>query len=255
MELFEHVKPLSEAGMEPTRNDLGQPIGFPLPGWSPPPAPPREPMEGRYCRLEPLDPGRHADALFAANAEDTDGRGWTYLSYGPFPTVASYRAWMETCCQGDDPLFFAVVDAATGRPTGVASYLRITPASGSIEVGHIHYSPRLKRSPAATEAMYLMMKAAFELGYRRYEWKCDALNAASRAAAQRLGLSFEGVFRQATVYKGRNRDTAWYAAIDSEWPALREAFLAWLDPGNFDADGGQRTRLSDLTRPLLKQCG
>src|SRR6478609_6552411 len=162
--------------MEPTHNDLGQPIGFPLPGWSPPPAPPREPMQGRYCRLEPLDPDRHAAALFEADA-------------------------------------------------------------------------------AAAEAMFLMMRRAFESGYRRYEWKCDALNAASRAAAQRLGLSFEGVFRQATVYKGRNRNTAWYAAIDAEWPALRAAFLAWLDPGTFDGDGRQRTRLSDWTRPLLKQRG
>jgi RimJ/RimL family protein N-acetyltransferase len=241
--------------MNPTLNDLGQPVGFPLPGWTPPPAPPREPAEGRYCRLEPLDPGRHADALFAANAAAADGRGWTYLAYGPFPTPASYRAWVETCSRGDDPLFFAVIDAATSRPAGVVSYLRITPAGGSIEVGHIHYAPRLRRTPAATEAMYLMMERAFGLGYRRYEWKCDALNAASRAAAQRLGLSFEGVFRQATVYKGRNRDTAWYAAIDAEWPALREAFRAWLDPGNFDGDGRQRTRLTDLTRPLLKQRG
>jgi RimJ/RimL family protein N-acetyltransferase len=241
--------------MEPTRNDLGQPIGFPLAGWSPPPAPPREPMQGRYCRLEPLDVNRHAEALFEADAADVDGRSWTYLAYGPFRDLASYRAWLGATCLGDDPLFFAVVDPADARPAGLVSYLRITPAAGSIEVGHIHYSPRLQRSPAATEAMFLMMRWAFESGYRRYEWKCDALNAASRAAAARLGLSFEGVFRQATVYKGRNRDTAWYAAIDAEWPALRAAFLAWLDPGNFDADGRQRTRLSDRTRPLLKQPG
>jgi RimJ/RimL family protein N-acetyltransferase len=241
--------------MEATRNDLGQPIGFPLPSWSPPPAPPRQSAEGRFCRLEPLDPDRHVVKLFAANADDADGRDWTYLPYGPFRTLPSYRSWVETYCLGNDPLFFAVVEVAVGRPLGVASYLRITPGSGSIEVGHIHYSPRLKRSPAATEAMYLMMRTAFELGYRRYEWKCDALNAASRPAAQRLGLSFEGVFRQATIYKGRNRDTAWYAAIDTEWPALRESFLAWLDPSNFDQHGRQRTRLTDLTRPLLKQLG
>jgi RimJ/RimL family protein N-acetyltransferase len=203
----------------------------------------------------PLDPDRHAEALFEANAADMDGRSWTYLAYGPFHTLSAYRAWMEATCLGTDPLFFAIVDAATGRPGGVASYLRITPAAGAIEVGHLHYSPGLKRTPASTEAMYLMMGRAFGLGYRRYEWKCDALNAASRAAAGRLGLSFEGVFRQAAVYKGRNRDTAWYAATDAEWPALRAAFLAWLDPGNFDADGRQRTRLSDLTRPLLKQRG
>jgi RimJ/RimL family protein N-acetyltransferase len=241
--------------MEPTRNDLGQPIGFPLPGWAPPPAPPREPMEGRFCRLEPLDPDRHAADLFAADAADADGRSWTYLAYGPFRTLPDYRAWMGATCLGADPLFFAILDSPEGKAVGVASYLRITPASGSIEVGHLHYSPRLERSPAATEAMYLLMERAFGLGYRRYEWKCDALNAASRAAAQRLGLSFEGVFRQATVYKGRNRDTAWYAAVDAEWPALREAFLTWLAPGNFDGAGRQRTRLTDLTRPILKQRG
>jgi RimJ/RimL family protein N-acetyltransferase len=255
MELFEYVKPLGSTGMEPTLNDLGQPIGFPLPGWTPPPIPPHETMEGRFCRLEPLDPDSHAADLFAADSMDTDGRSWSYLAYGPFRTLPDYRAWIAATCLGNDPLFFAIFDKAGGKPAGVASYLRITPASGSIEVGHIHYSPRLQRSPAATEAMYLMMKQAFELGYRRYEWKCDALNAASRAAAQRLGLSFEGVFRQATVYKGRNRDTAWYAAIDAEWPALRDAFEAWLAPGNFDAAGRQRARLSDLTRPVLKRLG
>jgi RimJ/RimL family protein N-acetyltransferase len=162
---------------------------------------------------------------------------------------------MGATCPGDDPLFFAILDRADGEAAGVASYLRITPSAGSIEVGHIHYSARLRRSPVATEAMFLMMRWAFESGYRRYEWKCDALNAASRAAAQRLGLSFEGVFRQAAVYKGRNRDTAWYAAIDREWPALREAFLAWLDSRNFDENGRQRTRLSDRTRPLLERRG
>lgn len=233
-------------------NDFGQPIGFPLPGWTPPPRPPREPLEGRYCRLEPLDPGRHAAALFAANAAEQTGRSWTYLPYGPFDSLAAYLEWMNARCLGDDPLFFAIIDRADGHPAGVASYLRITPASSSIEVGHLHYAPRLQRNAAATEAMFLLMERAFGLGYRRYEWKCDALNAASRAAAQRLGLSYEGLFRQATVYKGRSRDTAWYAAIDSDWPALRKAFQTWLDPTNFDANGQQRTRLADLTRPLLK---
>lgn len=238
--------------MDSSFNNLGQPVGVPLPGWSPPPRPPREPLEGRYCRLEPLDPDRHAAALFAANAADAEGRGWTYLAYGPFGTLAEYGDWMTSACLGDDPLFFAIIDSADGQPAGLASYLRIAPEAGSIEVGHIHYAPRLQQRPAATEAMFLLMRRAFELGYRRYEWKCDSLNAPSRAAAQRLGLSFEGIFRQATVYKGRNRDTAWYAAIDSEWPALREAFLAWLDPGNFDEQGRQKTRLADLTRPMLK---
>jgi RimJ/RimL family protein N-acetyltransferase len=238
----------------PSCNEFGQPVGFPLPAWTPPPKPPREPMGGTFCRLEPLDPGRHAAALFAAVAAG-EAEGWTYLPYGPFQSFADYRAWMESSCTGDDPLFFAIIDLADRQPAGVASYLRIAPAAGSIEVGHLHYGPRLRRSPAATEAMYLMMKRAFDLGYRRYEWKCDSLNAPSRAAAQRLGLSFEGVFRQATVYKGRNRDTAWYAATDADWPALDEAFQTWLAPTNFDDQGRQRIRLADLTRPLLHQPG
>ena len=241
--------------MKTSLNELGQPVGFPLPGWTPPPKPPREPMAGRFCRLEPLDPDRHAAALFAANAAGGGVKGWTYLPYGPFRTLADYRAWMAASCLGDDPLFFAIIDLIDEQPAGVASYLRIAPDSGSIEVGHIHYSSRLQRTPAATEAMYLLMKRAFELGYRRYEWKCDALNAPSRAAAQRLGFSFEGIFRQATVYKGRNRDTAWYAAIDAEWPALRAAFQKWLGPDNFDDQGRQRTRLADLTQPILQRRG
>jgi RimJ/RimL family protein N-acetyltransferase len=233
------------------QNSLGQSIGPPLPDWKSPPRPPRSVLAGRYCRVEPLDPDRHAAQLFEANALDADGRNFTYLAAGPFATLNAYRAWMCETCLGDDPLFHAIVEG--DRAVGVASYLRITPASGSIEVGHINFSPLLQRTPAATEAMYLMMKHAFELGYRRYEWKCDSLNAKSRAAALRLGLSFEGIFRQATVYKGRSRDTAWFAAIDSEWPALDAAFSRWLDPANFDDRRQQRLRLADLTAPILKQ--
>ena len=236
-------------------NELGQPIGAPLAGWTAPPRPARERLEGRFCCLEALDADRHADALFAANAAETDGRSWTYMPYGPFPTLRDYREWMSRQCLGEDPLFFAIIERANEQPAGVASYLRIAPEAGTIEVGHIHYAPRLQRRPAATEAMYLLMQRAFELGYRRYEWKCDALNAASRSAALRLGLSFEGIFRQATVYKGRSRDTAWYAAIDSEWPALRAAFRAWLAPDNFDAAGQQRRRLGEWTGPILKPRG
>lgn len=234
-------------------NELGQPIGFAVPDWRPPPRPPRQALAGRFCRVEPIDPDRHAADLFAANALDADGGGWTYLPYGPFATLAEYRAWMEAACLGDDPLFFAIVDAATARAVGVASWLRIEPAMGAIEVGHLRFSPLLQRRPAATEAMYLMMKRAFELGYRRYEWKCDALNAPSRAAAERLGLSFEGIFRQAIVAKGRNRDTAWFAAIDRDWPALSHAFAQWLAPENFAADGRQRLSLGTWTAPLLSR--
>jgi RimJ/RimL family protein N-acetyltransferase len=208
-------------------------------------------MVGRLCRLEPLDPVRHADDLHRAYALDPDARHWTYLPYGPFADIDAYRRWMHDTCLGADPLFFAVVDPATGKATGVASWLRIDAASGSIEVGHLRFSSLLQRNPAATEAMYLMMRRAFELGYRRYEWKCDALNAPSRAAALRLGLSFEGIFRQALVTKGRNRDTAWFAATDRDWPALDAAFRSWLDPTNFDAEGRQRVALSALTAPLL----
>lgn len=241
--------------MSATVNHLGQPVGQPLPGWTPPPPPPPTPMLGRYCRVEPLRAEQHAAELHAAFQADTEGRMWTYLAYGPFATAEDYSAWIERMTAGSDPLFHAIVDAVSGRALGVASYLRIDPAAGSIEVGHLAFAPALQRTPAATEAMFLMMERAFALGYRRYEWKCNALNAPSRAAAQRLGLSFEGVFRQATVSKGHNRDTAWYAAIDAEWPALEAAFRRWLDPANFDAAGSQRLRLAELTRPLLHRAG
>jgi len=227
------------------QNELGQPIGFPVPGWTARPRPERSVMAGRWCRVEPLEPERHGRDLFAANQADREGRMWTYLAYGPFADHGAYQAWLAGAAQSDDPLFHAIVDARSGQALGVASYLRIEPAVGVIEVGHIAYAPALQRTPAATEAMYLMMRRVFnELGYRRYEWKCDALNAPSRRAALRLGFTFEGVFRQATLYKGRNRDTAWYAVLDREWPERKAAFEAWLDPGNFDQEGRQRARLS-----------
>ena len=224
-------------------------LGVPVPGWTPPPRPDWARIEGRHVTLERLDPARHAADLHAANrASDAI---WDYLPYGPFAAEAGYRAWAEGVAVRDDPWFVALVDRATGRAAGVASYLRIDPNAGSIEVGHINHSPAIQRTPAATEAMYLMMRWAFEAGYRRYEWKCNALNLGSRRAAERYGLSFEGIFRQATVVKGRNRDTAWFAAIDREWPAIRAAFETWLDPANFDDEGRQWTGLSTLTRPIL----
>jgi len=232
--------------MQQEMNDLGQPIGLPVQDWKPAEFPAREPMEGRFCRLEPLEPVKHAASLCAANALDTGGRMWTYLPYGPFDTQDDYVAWLEEMCGKSDPLFYAIVDKPAAGAVGVASYLRIDPRAGSIEVGHLGYSPLLQRTPAATEGMFLMMEKAFSLGYRRYEWKCNALNVPSRTAAQRLGFSFEGVFRQANVVKGRNRDTAWYSIMDHEWPALKETFLRWLDPMNFDEQGRQRVRLSAL---------
>lgn len=236
-------------------NALGQPVGAPLPEWRPPPPPPREAMTGRWCTLEPLDPDRHAAQLWAANALDAAGRSWTYLASGPFARFEDYRDWVARAARGDDPVFFAVVARDSGEAVGVASYLRIAPAAGSIEVGHLHFSPRLQRTPAATEAMYLMMRRAFELGYRRYEWKCDALNAPSRAAARRLGFAFEGIFRKALVYRGRSRDTAWYAVTEDDWPALRAALERWLAPENFDAAGRQRKRLSSLTAGIAAAVG
>ena len=228
-------------------NELGQSVGFPVEGWRPRPRPPRNAMTGRYCVVEPLQPGIHAADLYQAVMEDKEHRVWTYMPYGPFHTFENYRSWLESYCAGDDPLFHAVIDQKTSRATGVAGYLNVKPDVGVVEVGHINYSPRLQRTPSATEAMFLMMRRVFdELGYRRYEWKCDALNAASRRAAERLGFVFEGVFRQATIYKGRNRDTAWYSIIDAQWPALKNAFERWLEPGNMDAQGRQIKRLSDF---------
>jgi RimJ/RimL family protein N-acetyltransferase len=230
-------------------NQLGQPIGFPMPNWQPRQRPPRDAIDGRFCRLEPFDPDRHCADLFDAYAEDKEGRIWTYLPYGPFASLEAFGDLMRAHFSGEDPLCHIIVDRTNGRAAGMASYMRVDPAMGSIEVGSIAYSPRLQKSRAATETMYLMMRRAFdELGYRRYEWKCDALNGPSRQAAGRLGFRFEGIFRQAVVYKGRNRDTAWYSIVDREWPALKGAFERWLDPGNFDGEGRQRESLSALTR-------
>ncbi len=226
-------------------------LGEPVPDWRGAERPTRDPMVGRHCRIEPLDARAHAAQLHAANSMDSEHRNWRYLPYGPFLTLDEYLVWLNGVAAADDPMFHAIVDLPSGDAVGVASYLRIDPGAGSIEVGHINFSPRLQRTVAATEAMFLMMQRAFALGYRRYEWKCNALNRASRAAAQRLGFSYEGVFRQARVDKGRNRDTAWYAMIDKEWPALDAAFRRWLDPGNFDAGGRQLTSLSSLTAPVL----
>lgn len=218
----------------------------PLADWRPPPAPDFDEITGRYARLQRLDAESHAGELHRANS--ADDRIWDYLPYGPFASSASYFRWAKDISQLDDPRLYAIQSRGTGRFCGVASYLRIAPEAGSIEVGHINFSAELQRTPAATEAIFLMMQWAFEAGYRRFEWKCDASNMASRRAAQRFGFSFEGVFRQAAVVKGRNRDTAWFACIDSEWPALKEAFTAWLAPSNFDSAGQQIEPLGALTQ-------
>ncbi|WP_300036894.1 GNAT family protein [uncultured Roseobacter sp.] len=230
-----------------TETDAPQ-FGAVVPDWTPPPAPVRQTMSGRWSHLEPLDPDVHGPELFESY-HDADAV-WDYLPYGPFADYDGYHSWIRATVSTPGHLFFAIRNFATNRWEGVASYLRIDPANGSIEVGNINYSPALQKTPAATEAMYLMMRWAFENGYRRYEWKCNALNIPSRRAAERLGFSFEGVFRQATVVKGRNRDTSWFAIIDAEWPALDLAYRAWLSPENFDENGHQVTSLATLTAPV-----
>ena len=228
-------------------NSFGQPIGDAVDGWTTRPLPPHTPMQGRYCRLELLDADRHGAELYAEYAKAPDWRDWTYLPRGPFDTADAYIAWAREAAALNDPLEFVIIDQVTGKALGTAAHMRIDPANGVIEVGGIVYSPALKRTPAATEAIYLFMRRAFdELGYRRHEWKCDALHAGSRRAAERYGYSFEGIFRQAIIYNGRSRDTAWYAVTDKEWPAIRAAFESWLAPGNFDAQGLQRRTLASF---------
>lgn len=227
-----------------TDKQLGEFVSY-----TPAPYPRALTLEGRHVRLEPLTP-EHAPMLKKAFDKSTDHAIWDYLPYGPFADAAAYAEWIRQNTEAGDPHFFAIFLNDRGIYAGVCSFLRINPKDGSIEVGHINYSPLMQGTIAATEVMYLMMCWAFEAGYRRYEWKCNALNLKSRSAAQRLGFSFEGIFRQATISKGRNRDTAWFAMIDREWPQLADAFETWLDPQNFDAKGQQRRRLSDLTSPV-----
>lgn len=214
--------------------------------WSAPPVPGAEAMEGRVVRLEPLAADAHAADLHRAFAGHESL--WDFMPYGPFVSAGAYHRWAKEREAAADPRFFVMRDRATGHCGGIASYLRIAPEAGSIEVGHICIAPEMQKGLAATEAMWLMMDWAFRAGYRRYEWKCNALNLASRRAAQRLGFSYEGIFRNHLVVKGRNRDTAWFAITAEDWPALSEAFRAWLAPSNFDAKGQQKERLSDLTQ-------
>ena len=208
-------------------------------------------LQGKSVCLMPLDGDKHAKDLHKANAIDSEGHNWKYLPYGPFDDLQSYQKWLVSIAAKDDPTFFSIIRLSDNKAVGVASFLRINPEHGSIEVGHINYSPLLQKTKEGTEAMYLMMKWAFEAGYRRYEWKCNALNIKSRYAAQRLGLSFEGIFRQMAINKGRNRNTAWFAAIDKEWPALKQSFEVYLSDANFDENHKPKRALSQLTRPLL----
>ncbi|MEL6298166.1 MAG: GNAT family protein [Pseudomonadota bacterium] len=231
--------------MAHTTNPLDQPIGLPVDGWSPRARPGPEPMTGRFCRVEPLKVDGHLPQLWAALQHDAEGRNWTYSNDPPPTSRDDFAGRLAGMARSPDPLFHAIVDPATDAAVGWAAFMRIDPANGVIEIGTIHFTELLKRTPAGTEALYLMMRRAFdELGYRRLEWKCDALNQPSRAAALRYGFTFEGIFRQALVYKGRNRDTAWYAILDSEWPAIKAGFEVWLAPENFDGHDQQRASLA-----------
>ena len=216
-----------------------------------PPHPKGISIEGKLVDLKPLIASEFAEELFISNAIDKEGINWAYLPYGPFESQANYAKWIKSFEEGDDPIFFAIISKKLKKAIGIASFLRINPTKGLIEVGHINYSPLLQKTTEATEAMFLMMKWVFDNGYRRYEWKCNALNLKSRRAAQRLGFSYEGVFRQMTISKGRNRDTAWFAIIDKEWAEIERCFDQFLSESNFDNNGKSKVSLTSLTESLL----
>ncbi|HYC44316.1 MAG TPA: GNAT family protein [Burkholderiales bacterium] len=214
--------------------------------WQPRPRPQRVTLEGSYCRLEPLDPQRHADDLFAASMAPGAEERFRYMSDPPMARP-EFDGWLARAARSEDPLFFAVIDTATGRCEGRQTLMRITPEHGVIEIGNILWGPAMVRTRVATEALYLHARYVFEeLGYRRFEWKCNALNEPSKRAALRFGFTYEGLFRQHMIVRGRNRDTAWYAMLDGEWPAIRAGYERWLAPENFDANGCQKRRLEQI---------
>ncbi|RSK67331.1 N-acetyltransferase [Enterobacter huaxiensis] len=226
-----------------TFNQFGQPVGEALIDWQPRQPPSRVTLKGRYCYLEPLRV-EHADALFRAYHLAEDTRSWTWLLREPDATAADFSQWVASVSDLPDPMHYTVFDNQTHSPVGTLALMRIDPKNGVVEVGHVHFSPLLSRTPMSTEAQYLLMQYVFDtLGYRRYEWKCNSLNEPSRRAALRLGFQYEGRFRQALVIKGHNRDTDWFSIIDAEWPALAKAFENWLATDNFTADGTQRRSL------------
>lgn len=229
------------------KNEFNQLVDIHIENWAPLRRPSKTVIQGQYCMLELLNINKHATNLFDSISTDNQGESWTYLPYGPFYTYPEFEEWLRVTMSDNDTLLYAVLDINTQLPIGIAGYLRINPEHGAIEVGHLHFSKLLKRTPAATEAMYLMMHYTFEeLKYRRYEWKCNALNQASRDAALRFGFTFEGIFRQCNVFKNRNRDTAWFSILDKEWPEIRERFKRWLSPNNFDHQGNQRISLREI---------
>lgn len=225
-------------------NEFGQPIGPALPDWQGAQPPARTTLTGRTCRVVPMSTDQHLQNLFDAYAAPGNEGLWTYMPVGPFTDIDELRRWMDAACKSEDPLFYTIMDNASDKAVGMAALMRIDPRPGVIEVGHIAYSPLLQQTPIATEAMFLLMQYVFNtLGYRRYEWKCDNLNAKSRAAADRYGFSYDGLFPQAMVYRGRSRDTAWFSMLDRDWPRIEAAYQQWLAPENFDENGNQKSRL------------
>jgi RimJ/RimL family protein N-acetyltransferase len=227
--------------------DWSRTVSDDLRNWQPRPRPERKPLEGRHVRLEPLSAAMHGDGLFeAATAEDAESR-FRWLFDSRPESRAAFQPWLEKAETSEDPLFFTVIDKASGKIAGRQALMRIDPSFGGIEIGNIYWGALVSRKPAATEAQFLFARYAFdELGYRRYEWKCNNRNSPSKRAAERFGFTFEGIFRQHLIVKGENRDTAWYSVIDKEWPALRQAYEAWLEPGNFDHEGRQKRRLEEI---------
>ena len=225
-------------------NEHGQPVGAAIEEWVACPRPPQTPLLGTFAEVLPLSAETHGDDLFAAFGTDPSGAMWTYMPSGPFFDRQVFGDFLRQCEASTDPLFYVIINNTTGRAEGFASFLRIEPTVGVIEVGYIAMSPPLQKTRVATEAMYLMMAHVFDdLGYRRYEWKCDNLNGPSKKAARRLGFAYDGMFPQATIYKGRNRDTAWFSVLDKDWPAIQSGFQTWLNPENFDDDGLQKSAL------------
>lgn len=230
-----------------SKNQFNQTIGYPVKNWRHKAKPSKSKMIGAYCQLELLDVTKHAKRLFHSLSIENDGSSWTYLPYGPFSNYEDFILWLEKTMKLSDTILYTILDKHD-LPIGIAGYLRVNPEHGVIEIGHLHFSKLLQKSTAATESIFLMMSYVFdELKYRRYEWKCDSLNQPSRNAAERFGFKFEGIFRQCNVFKERNRDTAWFSILDSEWPTIKSKFTTWLHPNNFDEKGNQKLSLNEVT--------
>lgn len=236
-----------------TDHETGLPIGPKVADAGPAKRPERVALDGRYCRLEPIDTARHGDQLWLASTPPDAARRYRYLFEPPPASRAEFDAWLAKAQASVDPLVFAVIDKRTGRCEGRQTLMRITPEHRCIEIGSIYWGPAISQTSVTTEANFLFAKYAFDdLGYRRFEWKCDALNAPSRRAAERFGFTYEGLFRRAVIIKGRSRDTTWFAMVDDDWPALKAAYQRWLEPANFDPAGQQKLRLGDLTAAALR---